>query len=327
MKINRTSDDNRMPEWAFENKETNTFADKDAVSIENIKRIAGMKNEITEDDMVLEKDTIEKCATTKTPYFYNESWTNSIKSELKEYAMACGMNMDMFKSVCPLKFAVKTAGVKQMIKTASTIVLSDPFKIDEKLASSRDMVSSRDKKGEWKPEVKKQSELADRPSMSGIVPSRGSDDITKNPESRVAKGQNSISEPDAIEKLSESTEEDTGARLKRENKEKVDSRKTKHQEWEREKIEAMEKKDILPNRHVFPTEVMNAQPGIKGEIFDFDSVPEKTKGEQIKGANVERKEAIRGKEKQKHEFVTSKSPTRTISEDFANELEKHLKNK
>ena len=326
MKINRTSEENRMPEWAFTNKETNSFADKDAVSMESMDRVAKMKDQIGDDDMVLEKDLIEKCASSKTAYFYNNAWSNSSKSELKEYAVVCGMDMSKFKSVDPMKFSSRVASVQtQMVKTASaTIQLSDPFKIDEKLASSRDKLSSRDKKGEWQPEVGKEAKLAEKPSMSGIVPVRGGEDTNKNSYSQVARGQNSISDPKAIETLAESADEDTGARLRRENQAKVDSRKSKHDEWQREKIEAMEKKDILPNRHVFPTEVMNAQPGIKGEIFDFDSVPKNTEGEKIKSANDERRKAIRGEEKSKHEFSVQGNPVRGISDIFSEELKKSL---
>lgn len=325
MKISRTSEDHKIPEWALENKETKDFADKDAVSLESIERVAKMKDEITSDELVVEKEIVEKCASSKSHYFYNDCWSKEAKQELKEYAIACNMDMSKFKSVDTIGFNNKYAGTKQMIKTASTTIqLGDPFKIDEKLASSRDRVSSRDKSGEWKANVSKELKLSEKPSMSGIVPVRGGEDYNANSEPKVARGQNSIMNPSAIETLAESSEEDTGKRLRRENEERSNSRKEKLAAWEQEKIDEMVAKNILPSRHVFPTEVMNAQPGIRGKVLDLDSIPEKTEGEKIKEANIERKESIRGKEKEKHEFVTSRSPTREISDVFSQELKKAL---
>lgn len=308
----------KMPEWAFTNKEINEFADKGAVSIEDMDRVAKMTDLISDDDMVLEKDRIDKCASSNSSYFYNMSWPNKAKSELKEYAMACGMDMDKFKAVELSKFVHKAASFEApMVKTASAICLSDPFKIDENISNAHE-------KSKWSPELKGASKLSDKPSMNGIVPIRGGEDCNANSESKVAPGQNSISNPGAIQALAESVEEDTGARLRRENEEKVNQRRVDHDGWEKEKIEAMEMKNILPNRSVFPTESMNAQPGIKGEVFDFDSVPEQTDGEKIKQANVDRKEAIRGKEKSKHDFISERSPVRGISDTFAEELKKHM---
>lgn len=313
------SEENQMPEWTMVNKETNEFADKNAVSLEDMDRVAKMTDLISDDDLVVEKERIDKCSSSKSSYFYNMSWPDSAKAELKEYAMACGMNSDKFKAVDPSKFIQKSASVEaSMVKTASaTITLADPFKIDANISKAHE-------KSKWVPELKGASKLSECPTMSGIVPVRGGEDYNANSESKVAKGQNSISNPNAIQSLAESQEEDTGARLKRENKEKAESRKAEHSNWQKEKIDAMELKNILPNRSVFPTEVMNAQPGIRGEIFDFASVPEKTEGEKIKQANIDRKEVIRGKEKQKHDFITEKSPVRGISDAFAEELKKHL---
>ena len=65
--------------------------------------------------------------------------------------------------------------------------------------------------------------------------------------------------------------------------------------------------------------------GTSGVYYPLGVGISKIYGEKIKDANVERKIAIRGEEKQKHEFMPSKSPSRGISDDFAVELEKYLK--
>lgn len=322
MKINRMAEEKIAPEWVFENKQASEYINNNTLKSEEVNKIVNMASTVSDEDIIMEKDRIEKCASSNSVYYYNMQWPVNVKNELKEYAGVCNMDMSKFKAINPSLLASKsvTASDTKMVKTASAsqLVLSDPFKIDEKLAGNNE-------KTKWHPELKGASKLADQPSMSGIVPVRGGEDYFANSESKIAKGQNSISDPLAIDKLANNQEEDTGARLRRENAEKEASKKTKHEDWQKEKIEAMVGKNILPNRYIFPTESLNAQPGIKGEVFDYSKLPEKTAGEQIKEMNEERRKQIRGEEKGKYEFAISKNPQRSISEDFSNELAKHLK--
>lgn len=310
------------PEWIFDNKQSSEYIDKKTLKSEEVNAIIKMSSSISDDDVVMEKDKIEKCASSNSAYYYNMQWPSSVKSELKEYASVCKMNMSNFKAIEPSSL-ISIASDSKMVKTASVaeaprLVLSDPFKLDEKIASGFE-------KTKWTPELKDASKLADRPTMSGIIPVRGGEDYFANSESKIARGQNSISNPKAIETLAESTVEDTGARLRRENEEKEASKKTRHEDWQKEKVEAMVGKEILPNRYIFPTECLNAQPGIKGEVFDYSKLPEKTAGEQIHEQNEDRRKAIRGEDKGKYEFTVAKNPARSISEDFGSELAKHLK--
>ena len=114
---------------------------------------------------------------------------------------------------------------------------------------------------------------------------------------------------------------------KRQNEEKAAGRETHHKEWEQEKIDAMEKSEIIPKGNVFPTEAMNAQPGIRGDVFDFDNIPEKTAGEQISDRNEEHRKEIQGNDKEEHEFTMKSATVRGISDTFSSELEKALKKK
>ena len=316
------AEENMAPEWVFDNKQATEYLDKKTLHANDINDILKMSSNISDEEIVMEKEKVEKCASSNSAYYYNAAWPTQIKSELKEYAAICNMDMSKFKAINPTDFADKVVTAKdetKMTKTASTtLVLSDPFKLDEKLAGGHT-------KTKWHPELKNASKLEDKPAMNGIVPVRGGEDYFANSESKVAKNQNSISDPNAIDRMAKSEVEDTGARLRRENLEKENAKKTKHEEWQKEKIEAMAGKDILPNRYVFPTECLNAQPGIRGEVFDYSKLPEKTAGEQIKEQNNERREQIQGKEKGKYEFNIAKSPTRSISEDFSSELAKYLK--
>jgi hypothetical protein len=95
----------------------------------------------------------------------------------------------------------------------------------------------------------------------------------------------------------------------------------------------MEGNDIIPKGNVFPTEVMNAQPGLNnsssqmGIYSDFDpaELPEKTKGEMLAEANEERRKSIQGEAKDKEWSSDGKSAARGISDTFGDELKKHLK--
>lgn len=311
------------PGWVFDQNETSDFFEKEAISTEEMNRLASMNNDISEEDLVSERTRIENCSSDNTPYLYNAQWPVGVKASLKEYAIVCGMDMSKFRSIESSKIPKQASQSSSSIIVTSSkkedIVLADAFKIDEKISNSY-------KKAKWQPEIKGEMKLADKPSMQGsVIPVRGGENYFENSESKVARGQNSISDPSAIEKLANESKEDTGARLHRENLEKEESKKTRHQEWQQEKIAAMDGKEILQNRRVFPTEVMNAQPGIKGNVFDFTSVPERTEGEKIRTANDERRREIQGADKQKYEFETQKAPVRNISEDFASELSKYLK--
>ena len=317
MKIYRSADEKMTPDWIF-NQKSKDYFNKETLSNDELQRIASQVNDISEDDLVAERDRIEHCASTKSTYLYNINWTNQVKASLKEYATVCGMDMTKFRAVEPSKVVVeKVASSEVMIKTASAKLVVDAFKIDEKASNSWE-------KGKWQQEVHNAQKLAEKPAMNGIVPVRGGEDYFANSESKLAINQNSISNPNAIGKLADSQAEDTGTRLKRENKEKEDAKKTRHSEWQKEKVEATAN-NLIQDRKVFPTASMNAQPGIRGNVFDFTTVPELTDGEKLKTANEERRTKIQGAIKEKHEFKVEKNPTPTVSDTFAEELKKHLK--
>jgi hypothetical protein len=312
MKINRMSDEKSVPNWIIENKSALKHLDKEATSKKETERVVSMPKELSEDAIIMEKDHIEQCASSKKPYHYNTQWADGVKSELKEYASVVGMDMKKFKAINPDNVTVDpvaTVEVKAAAKVESKIKM-DPFKLDS--------IENRDKTPTWE-KVEGQSVMSDRPSMSSSVISvRNSDDYYKNSTPKTAKGKNSILDPEAIEKLAKSTVEDTGARLKRENEERVAQKEVNHKSWQTDKVAAMAQQEGLPNRGVvYATESMNAQPGIRGaDAFDTSHMPEKTDGEQIKDVNAQRSS--------KREFKIEKPATMGISADFGNELKKLL---
>ena len=344
MKINKIADEKLAPNWAFDEIKSASVNDWvfHGFSEEEIERIKGLATEIlSEDQIVDERDCIEQCASSSSKYHYSSKWNDETKKSLREYAIVCGMKMDNFVEVDVDQIVVDrniiASDVRdaRMVKEAETEIdllqklkSNDPFKIDE----LGDM--SHLEETNWQ-DVKKQENLTDKPSMmSGAVKGlRGGEDYFENSYTQTAKGQNSITNPNAIKDFVESEVEDNGARLKRENEAKVEAKKAEHAEWEQGKIDEMEHKDIIPKGKVFnTTEGMNAQSGLNtpssqmGVYADFDpnDIPEKTVGETLAKRNEDRRQEIQGKDKEKHEFSMKSASVRSISDTFAEELKKHI---
>ena len=337
MKINRIAEEKLAPSWAFEGVSESEFVKENYISSEEMNRVQNLPvSDLEEADIVAQREEIEKCASSGSSYHYNSQWDNGIKSALKEYAIVCGMDMSKFKEVdaeyidsiqvLQKEASINLEGINskeelfaQMDKKEEVSILRDPFNLDEKANTSHM------DEAEWE-DVTKQANLDDKPSMmsNSIIPVRGGEDYNANSYSQTARGQNSITDPDAIENFANTSEEDTGARLRRENEERASQRERNHETWQKDKVEAMEHADIIPKGKVFPTEVMNAQPGIKEDPFNFDLLPELSEGEKIASANEERRKEIQGEDKEDHEFVPQKENTRQISNDFADSLAKAL---
>jgi len=322
MKINKMADENKAPAWFFEKQDA--FTNVDILNRDELKRLASLPQALTEDQLVSERDQIEKCAQKGTVYHYNVAWDKNTVASLKEYALAC--NLDSKKivaaSIDHLEGTIKTASVQcEEVEQTNTLTLSDPFHLD----SIPDAPLTAHKREHWEKEGK-QSVLTDKPSVmsNAIKAIRGGEDFNTNSYTQTARGQNSIGNPDAIENYTK--EEDTGERLRKENEEKRATAKKNHEEWQNEKIAKMSDKDLLSkiNRSVFPTEVLNAQPGIKGNLYDFEKIPDKTEGEKIRESNKEYKKQIRGEEKAKHEFSIQSATPRSISDEFTESLKKAM---
>jgi len=362
MKINRMAEEKTAPSWLFEGSNAPEFSDSDYIINEEFSRIQLMPDRLSEDDLVSERETIEACAVKGSLYHYSSNWETTTKSALKEYALVCGMDMSKFRAIDPVTVVEANCGschqlpdydsffqtkVQEKLKEKGvnslddlsegeqkgffkevdkswkgkdevTAMLNDPFKIDEKA----DM--SHMEKANWE-DSKKQGNMDLRPSMKGgIIPLRGGEDYNKSPETRTAQGQNSIGNADAIKDLIENEQEDTGARLRRENEERRNT-DAKHQEWEQDQVDKIGDVSIVPKGNVFQTESMNAQPGIKGDDpFGLDAIPEKTQGEKIAEVNEDRRKTIQGENKEDFEFSSNKAPVRRISDLFGEELKKHL---
>ena len=328
MKISRMAEEKLAPSWAFEDTKVADFLDENFMNSEEWERVKSLPTDtLTEAQIVEERDVIEKCASDSKAYYYNSDWPENVTSTLKEYASICGIDESKFKAVHPEYFDSITVTANNDKARKEAEVLNDPFKLDE----AGDMTHMEE--SDWE-DIHKQSDLEQRPSMEGsVIPVRGGEDYYANSDTQTPRGQNSITEPNAIETLAESEKEDTGARLKRENEERANSREAKHQAWEQDKVDAMEGSDIIPKGNVFATEVMNAQPGLDSDKihmgvysdYDLKDMPEKTDGERLAELNEERRQEIQGAPKDDRDFEVQKNPARSISDTFANELKRHIK--
>lgn len=338
MKIFRVAEEKVAPTWAFGSESLDTYQEKEAVNLERLNITP--PQEVSEATLLTECQQIEHCASSGKVYHYNSAWSSSQISHLKEYALACGLDVSKFKGVNPQSVVKESEEITQEASSSRNIKLAavdngklkidlgDPFHLDERSDTSHM------EKAKWQ-EVKKQAQMKEAPVMtSGIVPIRGGEDYFTNSNVNAnAKNQNSISDPDAIQKLADSKEQDNGARLKEQIKAKEEAKKKAHVEWQKDIVAAMEHKEIVPKGNVFPTESMNAQSGLNSPSskmgvyakFDPASIPEKTTGEKIKEQNVEYRKSITRAEKTRVEFSASHQSTRVISDTFADQLKKFVK--
>jgi hypothetical protein len=337
MKINRMSDEGMTPDWALSLRgalDNDSQTREASAELEKVE----LPTELTEDELIDQRDLIEQCAAAGATYRFSATWSKNQKGELKEYALACGLDMDSFVEVSEQEQVVEASEEDVFQKVASgfsetvvasdetpRLVLNDPFGLDE--------IEDRDLTPQWE-RIEAEKKLSDKPSMmtNAVKPIGGGEDYLANSDVPLASNQNSIVNPSAIEQLANSEVESTGERLARQAKEKQEQKALEHQQWQQDKVDAMEHRDELPKGTVFPTESMNAQPGLNTPSsqmgvysnFDVDSIPEKTAGEQIADQNEARRQAIRGEEKEKHEFKIQSEASRSISDDFTESLKKNL---
>jgi hypothetical protein len=226
---------------------------------------------------------------------------------------------------------VKTASVEVVdnpLETSLKEALGDPFKLEAR--SNTDHMNFSD----WQ-KITPESKLSDRPDVAmdgGILPLRGGEDYRISNQPSLASNQNSIVDPDALDRLWNSEEESNGERLAREAKERVEARKAKHEEWQSEKVAQMKADDFQAQGVVFPTEVGNVGSGISSSFMgaysdaDLQNLPEKTAGESLANQNEQRKASIQRESKgnSKDWDTVKPSPSVRVSDHFTEELKKRL---
>jgi hypothetical protein len=323
MNILRVADEKSIP-WFM------TEEQKPSTPIEEVEEI-NVAEEV--DDLVLaqECDRIESCSSNGKLYHYNSSWDEGTICHLREYAIACGMDLSKFRGFNPADIAkesdsdeiVKLASVEQLSDKDQTLkdLWEDPFHIEE----NSDM--SHMEPANWE-QVKKQETL-DVPSLitGNVISIGGGENYFKNSDVNPAPNQNSITNPNAIKQLAESETLDNGERLKQEAKAKEEQKKANHSAWQQDKVSEMSGVDIIPKGTVFPTEMLNANTGlahqpVQGGVMSGEhiSLPDLTEGEKIAMQNAERKASIQRPKEQDDWQKPCKQSSRQISEGFVDAL-------
>jgi len=302
------------------------------LSSDDIGQIRVLAKSVNEDGMIEERDRIEKCASSNQVYFYNSNWDKDTIGQLKEYAGICkckilGINPD------GEEFCKKASEIEKLHKEASVTAteksplagIMDAFNLDREIDTS---YLSKDKS--WD-KLSSESKMS-KPTMSSkehsIISAAGADDYFKNVHLNVRRGQNSVTNPDAIKSIIDDKAEDVGVRIRNERKEQEVGRKSEIIASEKKMIQ--DAKDAgfgaLPNQGAKLTAAMNAQPGIKNkDIFNLDA--EQTDGEKLPKQNEQRKASIQREVKKEERAWDKKQPqaTHEISDIFTKALAENLK--
>lgn len=341
MRLFRVAEEKIAPSWAFEPSSLDDYKDC-TLSTEDLQRLS--KEHLDDASLDNECSLIEKCASKNKKYYFNQSWNKADVSHLREYSIACGLVQDNFVGLPQDKISSMQQDLltiesnvdhARLSKTASGALadspesmLKDPFRIDEHI-NSRSQVEDN-----WQI-ISKSKSLGDKPSITGgISPLRGDDDYYSNSESKLPVNQNSITDPNAIQKFMESDTKDNGVRLAEQRREKEARKKMEHEQWQKEIIDDMSVfSKILPKGKVFPTQELNAASGIHDRSmvayskFDLKDLPEKTEGEQLVDRQEERRMSIQRPKQEDDWQHMSTSSHRQITDDFAESLASQLRKK
>jgi hypothetical protein len=331
MNIARVADEQTVPSWF-------ASVSPESCDINEVKRLNISEN-INDILLTQECDRIEVCAESGETYHYNSKWDSSTVSHLKEYAVACGMDLSKFRGFDPKFIDIESKSnldSTSISRTASTQVVEpeisladvwkDPFNIDKHSDTSHMDLEN------WQT-VKKQKKLNDISVVGGnILPLRGEENYFLNSDVNPASNQNSITNPDAIGKLAKSTEDDNGVRLKKQIAEKASQKIKNHSDWQQGKIDEMKFNDIVSKGKVFPTETLNASTGLNKPSsqmgvyakFDPSTIPEQTEGEMISINNSNRKASIQRPKSEDDWQKPCRQSSRSISDDFVNALSSKL---
>ena len=296
--------------------------------------------------LVDEMDRVEKCASSGDNYAYNPSWTDEQISQLREYAVVCGMKGKMLPArqaaeVQPVsddtemqKLSVAISASRPTASAELSVAVGDPFK----LSDLNDAPASADK---WE-KVTFEHKLASAPDVNArsgsIMSIRGEYDYETSQTLRTRRGENSVADPDAIGKLA--TEQDSGERLRAENAQIASERKAAKTSWQQDVIQAakatgagalprghvMLAADMAPQHQTSDVDLKLAMSEIAGMTDGKakNDLPDTTEGERLKAANSSRKTGIQ-RAAVTEDWQRVKGTTKpTLSDEFADALERQL---
>ena len=361
--IFKISDDNgTVPKWLREEGSLPEF--KGVVTAEEANRIVSLPESLDEERIITEMDEVEKRASTGSDYFFSSKWDKTAVSRIMEYAEACGFKGKMIAvdSEDENIVASASAPVSQITRTASTHTaehisiaeaIGDPFHLDAPQKTDedtgvrlrREAKERQERKHEGWEKVTPEKRLSNPTAMATsntVIKTPGADDYRTSPALHVRRGENSITEPDAIGTLAKT--EDTGTRLRNEAKSRQEAKKAQKIMWQAdvakqgrdiETNSGLPKGTVTSGRSVFMTSSGDAQPGLRDSMTqmgvfqsasDVEKVPDRTMGESIKSRNEDRKASIQRRKDESKEWQKLQGASRhEISDTFMEELEKNLR--
>jgi hypothetical protein len=293
-----------------------------------------------------EMDVIEKNAATGQNYAFDSNLPEEQVSQLREYASVVGFKGKMVavKASDETKVAevqddaemkrltAALAVAKPQVSPELAMAVGDPFKLTD--------LTEPSSKSDWqkvKPEQKLAEISVDEARLGSIAPIRGEYEFEKQQQSRVRRGENSLTNPDAIGALAQT--QDSGERLRSEIATSKTERKAAKTSWQKEAVQTAKEigPGALPRGQVFMTgSIPEAakQSGldikqIASELQEKDAsvlpnIPEQTDGEKLKKSIADRRSGIQ-REKTADTWEKVKGTTRpTLSDAFADALEKQL---
>lgn len=299
--------------------------------VEDISHIASMPTELSEEDLVTERSTIEACSSSGKTYLYSSNWSDDAKQQLVEYSSICGCKT---ASVDPDKVESQKEVIQQeasvsapRIVTASsknTLDIGDVFCLDSKGDTSH---LNKAKWEQISSEAKTSTPDVISHRSGSIIPQGGGEDYSISPHHRVKPGQNSVMAPDAIGDMLKGKGDDIGTSLRRQNAERDAIRAAAAKVADTTLAGKMKKDEAYGSYskgRVHMTETMQAQPGIRdGTIMpgafqkSVKTMPERTTGEILKEQADQRKAGIqRQTTDAKKEFKVEAAAKITLSDVF-----------
>lgn len=333
-RIYKTTNSESIPEWVDAQNETKQRMGE--ITAEDWKRISA--SNLDDEKLVVEFDAIEKCASSKKPYFYNSNWDNTSTNTLKEFAyvnqcQAIPVNVEdkEVKAYLAVNLSSleKTASAAPVAKTSEKkpiipFELIDAFHLDEK--GNTDFL----KKTDWE-KVTTSAKLTENSRLSSGIKrlDGGIENHNISPHLNIKPGQNSVTRPEAIDELSKGAE-DSGERLKRENAERKEERNVAHKEWEKEAMVKAEGFGSLSFNTIKKTEASYCNPGIKDNpVRNAKEIPDKTDGEMLKEKQQARKASIQrasSEDKSWDSLENQYQSTHVINDSFSEILKEKLAN-
>ena len=204
-----------------------------SITSEEASRIVSMPPAMNEDLLDAEMTVVEKCASVKRPYFYNRAWDARSVASLREMCLACNCTMcetspddETAKAkAAKTKEETKTAmsKVSSTLTSASGMVIpSSSMKIDLGDTFHLDSVKERPAKADWQKnsaaqKLEKPNTMAGSHSIAKIG---GGEDFFLSPHLFTKPGQNSVTNPMAIQALAESKEDSPKQKLVKDKEDK-----------------------------------------------------------------------------------------------------------